>query len=110
MAADGPIMKVTAVSDVMGAEITGVDLSVAMDADTKSAMREAFLRYQALVVRDQHLTPSQQVAFSAQWGDLEVPENVQHTHADSNRVMILSNELRPDGTAIGVVDGGDFWH
>jgi len=103
-------MKVTPVSDIMGAEVTGVDLSVPMDGDTQSAMGEAFLAYQVLVVRDQHLTPQQQVAFSAQWGDLEVPDNVHYTHADSDRVMILSNEIRPDGSAVGVVDGGDFWH
>ena len=103
-------MKVTPVSEIMGAEVTGVDLSLPMDAATKAALREAFLTYQVLVVRGQHLTPHHQVAFSSAWGDLEIPDNVQHTHADSNRVMILSNELRPDGSAIGVVDGGDFWH
>ncbi|MDX1485120.1 MAG: TauD/TfdA family dioxygenase [Alphaproteobacteria bacterium] len=103
-------MKVTPVSEVMGAEVTGIDLSVPMDAETKAALHEAFLQYQVLVVRDQHLTPLQQVEFSSQWGELEIPDNVQHTHAASNRVMILSNELRPDGTAVGVVDGGDFWH
>lgn len=103
-------MKVTAVSDVLGAEVTGVDLTVAMDDDIKAALQEAFVRYQVLVIRDQNLTPLQQVEFSSQWGNLEIPDNVQHTHGDSNRVMILSNELRPDGTAIGVVDGGDFWH
>ncbi len=103
-------MKVSAVSDSLGAEVTGVDLTSAMDDETKAALHEAFVQYQVLVIRDQNLTPLQQVAFSSQWGDLEIPDNVQHTHDDSNRVMILSNELRPDGTAVGVVDGGDFWH
>lgn len=103
-------MEVTPLSDIMGAEVTGVDLSVPMDPATKAALRDAFLAHQVLVVRDQHLSPKQQVAFSSAWGDLEVPDNVAHTHGDSDRVMILSNELRPDGSAIGVVDGGDFWH
>lgn len=103
-------MEVTPVSDIMGAEVTGVDLSVPMDEETRTALREAFLKYQVLVIRDQHLSPLEQVAFSSQWGELEIPDNVQHTHGDSNRVMILSNEIRPDGSAVGVVDGGDFWH
>jgi len=103
-------MEVTPLSDVMGAEVTGVDLSVPMDPATKACLRDAFLTHQVLVVRDQHLTPRQQVAFSSQWGDLETPDNAQHTHGDSNQVMILSNEIRPDGSAVGVVDGGDFWH
>jgi taurine dioxygenase len=25
-------------------------------------------------------------------------------------VLILSNEVRPDGSAVGIVDAGDFWH
>ncbi len=29
---------------------------------------------------------------------------------ESRNVMVLSNEIRPDGTAVGVVDGSDFWH
>lgn len=103
-------MKVTPVSPVLGAEITGIDLAEPFDADTGSALRDALFTYQVLVIRDQTLTPMQQVAFSRNWGDLETPANVQHTTEESPKVMILSNEIRPDGTAVGVVDGGDFWH
>lgn len=103
-------MKVTPVSDIVGAEVTDIDLSRPLDADTRSALRQALYDHQVLVIRDQTLTPAQQVAFSRNWGDLETPANIQHTTDDSEKVMILSNEIRPDGTAVGVVDGGDFWH
>ncbi|MDA0651915.1 MAG: TauD/TfdA family dioxygenase [Proteobacteria bacterium] len=103
-------MKVTPVSEILGAEVTGIDLSGTLGSETKAALREAFLTYQVLVIRDQTLSPAQQVAFSKIWGDLEIPANIQHTTEESQNVMILSNEIRPDGTAVGVVDGGDFWH
>lgn len=103
-------MKVTPVSEMLGAEVSGIDLSDTLSSEAKAALREAFLTYQVLVIRDQTLSPAQQVAFSKIWGDLEIPANIQHTTEESRDVMILSNEIRPDGTAVGVVDGGDFWH
>jgi taurine dioxygenase len=103
-------MKVTPVSEILGAEVTGIDLSDTLGSETKAALREAFLTYQVLVIREQTLSPTQQVAFSKIWGDLEIPANIQHTTEESENVMILSNEIRPDGSAVGVVDGGDFWH
>lgn len=103
-------MKVTPVSDIVGAEVTDIDLSQTLDADTRSALRQALVDHQLLVVRDQTLTPAQQVVFSETWGNPEIPANIQHTTEETPLVMILSNEIRPDGTAVGVVDGGDFWH
>lgn len=103
-------MQVTPVSDIVGAEVTDIDLARPMDEGTRSALRQALVDYQVLVIRDQTLTPEQQVAFSANWGELEIPANIQHTTEETEKVMILSNEIRPDGTAVGVVDGGDFWH
>lgn len=103
-------MKVTPVSDVLGAEITGIDVSKPLDPETFEALYQAFLRYQALVIRDQDTTPLQQERFSRLFGWLEIPDNSAHTVAETPHVMILSNQLRPDGSAVGVVDGGDFWH
>ena len=103
-------MKVTPVSEIVGAEITGVHLSDPITEDTKQGLRQALLDHQVLVIRNQTLTPPQQVTFSAIWGDLETPSNIEYTTEETAKVMILSNEIRPDGTAVGVVDGGDFWH
>ncbi len=57
-------MKVTPVSDVVGAEVTGLDLRETLDVDTMAKLRYALLAHQLLVIRDQTLTPLQQVAFS----------------------------------------------
>lgn len=103
-------MKFSPVSEIVGAEVTGIDLSEPLDDDAVVTLRQALMDYQVLVIRDQILTPQQQVAFSEAWGDLETPANIEHTTEETPLVMILSNEIRPDGTAVGVVDGGDFWH
>lgn len=92
------------------AEIVGLDASKRFDAPTLDAVREAFRRYPILAFRDQQLTPGEQARFSAQFGILINEENREFTHPDDPDVLILTNELRPDGTPIGVVDAGDYFH
>jgi alpha-ketoglutarate-dependent taurine dioxygenase len=47
---------------------------------------------------------------SRQLGPLESQARTTYTHPDDPDILILSNEIRPDGTAVGIVDAGDFWH
>jgi taurine dioxygenase len=92
------------------AEIVGLDGSRPLDAATVSALKDAFVQYPILALRDQHLDPQAQAAFSRTFGELEEQINSAHVHPDDPYVLILSNEIRPDGTAVGVVDAGDFLH
>lgn len=102
-------MKINPFDNNFGAEITGVDLRDPSQ-EIKDAVYQAFLDHQVLVIRDQELSPLQQVAFTEIFGELEWQENAQHSHPEHDKVLVLSNELRPDGSAVGVVDAGDFWH
>ncbi len=104
------MIKISPISEIMGAEITGINLVDKIEEDTKLCLRKALLDYQVLVIREQKLTPALQVKFSRIWGELETPSNIKYTTKGSSKVMILSNEIKPDGSAVGVVDGGDFWH
>jgi taurine dioxygenase len=92
------------------AEVVGLDCSRPLAADDLARVKAAFLEYPILAFRDQALTPAQQARFSAQFGALINEENTAHRHPDDPYVMIISNELRPDGTAVGVVDAGDYFH
>ena len=103
-------MRISPLSDVLGAEITGLDLTRPIKKSDEHMIKQALLDHHVIVIRDQRLTPVEQVQFSDRFGTLELPANIQHTTQESDHVMILSNEIRPDGTAVGVVDGGDFWH
>jgi taurine dioxygenase len=102
-------MRVTQFDAGFGAEITGINLSRVTKAEA-DAVYEAFLAHQIIVIRDQEMTPLEQVTFSEYFGELEWQENAQYAHAEHDKVLILSNEIRADGTAVGVVDAGDFWH
>ena len=50
------MIKITPISEIMGAEITGINLVDTTDEDTKSCLRKALLDYQVLVIREQNLT------------------------------------------------------
>jgi taurine dioxygenase len=73
-------------------------------------LRAAFRDNHILVFRHQRLTPSELVQFSLNFGELERPVNDKYTHPDDASVLILSNEINPDGSAVGVVDAGTDWH
>ena len=55
----------------IGAEITGVDLAD-ISTDTAEELRKAWLDHKVLVLRDQHISQEQHVAFGRLFGDLEV--------------------------------------
>jgi taurine dioxygenase len=101
---------VTPLSEVGAAEIVGLDCARPFDAQTLAAVEAAFLRYPILVFRDQILGAKEQAAFSRQFGALEPQDRLHYTHPDDRDVLILSNEIGPDGKPVGVVDAGDFWH
>jgi taurine dioxygenase len=103
-------MQVTKLSDAGAAEITGLDCSQPLDRHTKKKLWAAFLENPILCIRDQRLTPAQQASFARQYGPLEAQDRSPYTHPDDPDILILSNEIRPDGTAVGIVDAGDFWH
>ncbi len=102
-------MKVTPFEHGFGAEITGVDMKDPSDEITERVY-QAFLDHQVLAIRDQALTPLEQVAFSERYGELEWQENAKFVHPEHDKVLILSNEIDAQGNAVGVVDAGDFWH
>lgn len=97
-------------SDTGAAEVLGLDCSQPLTADQLAALQRAFQDDPVLVIRGQHLTAGQQGVFSRQFGPLESQDQKAYVHPDDEDVLILSNEIRPDGTAVGVVDAGDFWH
>lgn len=92
------------------AEIVGLDCSAPLTGAQIGAVREAFGRFPILAFRDQALSPAQQARFSAQFGPLINEENPEFVHPDDPNVLILTNELRVDGSPIGVVDAGDYFH
>ncbi len=63
------MVKVQRIAGALGAEITGVDLSADLDADTVSFIRAAFLEHLVIFLRGQSLTPQRQLAFAQRLGE-----------------------------------------
>lgn len=64
-------MKITEVSEHVGAEVSDVDLRELTDADVAS-LNQAWASYGVLFVRDQQLTPEDHIAFAKRFAPIEV--------------------------------------
>lgn len=63
-----PEITITPLTDTIGAEIRGVDLSQPVDAGTREALSRALAEHLALVFHDQNLTPEQYLATAEIFG------------------------------------------
>ena len=101
-------MKITPLSDVLGAEITGIDVGSLDDSSFKQ-VREAFLKHHMLVFRDQDLSVASQATFSNRFGDMDVHIQKESAHPERPEVQILSNK-KVNGKYVGSPSAGDNWH
>ena len=102
---------VRSLSESGAAEIVGLDATRIDEPETFAALKRAFLAHPILAIRDANLTVAKLAAFSRLLGRLDPnTPRPELTHPDDREVLILSNEIRPDGTPVGVVDAGEEWH
>ncbi|MDF3834581.1 TauD/TfdA family dioxygenase [Cupriavidus basilensis] len=93
----------------LGAEIVGLDLSEPLPAEDFARIHRAHLDHHVVVLRDQRITPGQQIAFSRRFGPLQIHVLHQFQLAGHPEILIVSNVLE-DGKPIGLGDAGHFWH
>ena len=68
-------INVQPVSGALGAEITGVDISLPLDAEVVEEIRNAFLSHLVIFFQNQVITPLQQLNFAEQFGvPMEYPQ------------------------------------
>jgi taurine dioxygenase len=94
----------------LGTEILGVDLSRPLDEGTFASISDAFFENQVVVFRGQKLAPSQQIAFTRRFGELEHHVRKEHRLEGHPEILIVANVLDARGAALGVQDAGRFWH
>jgi taurine dioxygenase len=102
-------IRISRLSDVLGAEINGVDLN-AYDEATFEEINAAYLEHQVLCIRGQNLDPESLVTFSERFGVVEPHDNLKFTLAAQPKILVLSNDVDKDGNQVGVIDAGDAWH
>jgi len=97
----------------VGAEISGVDLARLNDAEF-APIEQAWNRYGALLLRDQHITDDDLLAFSRRFGELDPPPNQEHGRQSPEGypdIYVVSNVLDNKGAPIGALGAGEaVWH
>ncbi|HYC47842.1 MAG TPA: TauD/TfdA family dioxygenase [Burkholderiales bacterium] len=101
-------MQITPSPDVIGAEITDVNLSHLTGAEFER-IEAAFNQHAVLCFRNQRLEPAQMIAFARRFGPVE-PHFLQHyAHPRHPEIMLISN-IKENGRDIGHADAGRVWH
>lgn len=94
----------------IGAEVSGVDLSRPVSDADFDAIHAAWLEHTVLLFRGQgDVTPTQQVAFTRRFGALEMHTLPQFTLPEQPEVFVVSNVVE-DNRAIGAGRSGRHWH
>lgn len=99
------MFQIKKLTGLMGAEITGLDLSLGISAGVAEALREALSAYQMIVLRDQHLARHRQKELTRVFGPIMKLPYVEPTEEDDEVVAVLKEA---DEVNTGVF-GGE-WH
>ncbi|NRA09867.1 MAG: TauD/TfdA family dioxygenase [Myxococcales bacterium] len=95
-------MRVDPLTANIGAEVSGLDLREELSQEQVEQLEAALLEHLVLFFRDQAITPEQQIAFSARFGELLV-HPFGPIHPDYPEIIVL-DQVRPVG------EGTDIWH
>ncbi len=93
----------------LGHEISGVDLTRPLDDSTFAGIEKAFNNCGVVVIRDQNLTPAQQVAFTRRFGEVERYPVGSFGLPGQDEILVVSNIIE-EGKPIGLIDAGRNWH
>jgi taurine dioxygenase len=104
-------VRVTPADAALGAEISGVDISGGLSERELLQIRDALLRHSVVVLRDQELSPDDQVAFMDRLYGMRASLLLKSPFAVPGRpeVQIISN-ITENGRPIGINDAGVLWH
>ena len=92
-------MNIRSFKSALGAEITGLDLSRPVDAATRQALNDAWIKHAVLVIRGQKLTPPQFAAAAGIFGEILEQQLKKFTVPEHPLVGTISSRDLP------VVDG-----
>ena len=93
-----------------GAEIFGVDLAKGLDGAGFAPIQEALDTYGVIVLRDQKITPEQQLAFSRHFGELDVNFNARRFGVSGSPEIYVISNIVENGKPAGTRRAGETWH
>jgi taurine dioxygenase len=95
--------------ETLGCAIHGMDLSKPFSKHELGVVLQALADRGVVCFPKQSLDPAAQVAFSGQFGELEVHVSGQFQEPGHPELMILSNIVE-NGKPVGLADAGQDWH
>ena len=107
-------MKIAPISDAGGAIVSGIDLRRDLAPEDATAIRNAFLEYGVVVIREQDLNTEDQIRFCNAMGGTATrgkPADQRADDADSaydGAVHVVTN-LTEDGKPLGSFGDGEVW-
>jgi len=104
------MMKVVASNAPLGAEIQGVNIHSGVSDAIVKAIKDALHTHKVVVLRNQVITPDEQINFCARLGKLEPHILPQYLVPGSKDLVRISNILDAAGEPIGMIDAGRLWH
>jgi len=107
-------LVIQALSPHIGAEVIGADLGHPVGDNLFRELHQAWVDADGLlVVRDQQITPEQQIAFSRRFGELasagDNPVIQKYALPGYPEIFRVSNKKK-DGEPLGREDAGTYWH
>lgn len=105
------LFEVTKLADALGGEVRGIDLSGNVGQELVAAIEHALLENLVLVIRDQKLSPPEQIAFTRRYGELVRRIKEDFLHPEYPDVLVLSNRME-QGKYVGATTeyAGFTWH
>ena len=103
-------VRVRPLSEAIGAEIEGVDLSHPISDGEYGAIEQALAQHGVLVFRKQDLPPAMHVDFASRFGRLVGHIVKRFSVADYPEVTYISNVVDDKGEKIGADRAGMLWH
>ncbi len=99
----------TPVTENVGSLVEGVDLAQPMSEETFATLRRELCARAVLIVKNQSMTPAEQIAFSKRFGALEHHVLSDLCLPDHPEIFVVSNIIE-DGKKIGAYDGSRIYH
>jgi taurine dioxygenase len=91
---------ITPLTDHTGAEVTGIDFTQSIDAETRDSLNRAFTDHHVLVMRDQKFVPDQFMAAVQLFGELQPHDKKDHHVPGHPGVSYVSNDEFVNGRRI----------
>ena len=93
-----------------GAEITGFNLANELNDVNFAVIQNALDEHGVIYLRNQALTPEQQVSFTERFGEPDVNFNALRFGVDGSPTIFRISNIMENGEAIGTRRAGETWH